>query len=254
MEVARKMTSNSYLRVVDTNVRLRNDGRPKLTHTNTVKGRSNLVQPIKDEEDFRKFFAYFDQKINQAKSECKRLQAIRNRTLIEFGFESGLRGSDVVCRTWGDVLYDDYTFRKTIRVQAKKTKKYGNFVLNDRLRRCLTELFNANSEPPKLTDWIFPTQQTDDHISRAGFWNIVKTAQRELGLKENIGTHSLRKTFGFNIIESNASDPKALATLQRLFGHSSEAITLRYCGLDEEDDKRLFSGLSNIYDKKLREV
>lgn len=51
---------------------------------------------------------------------------------------------------------------------------------------------------------------------------------------DNIGTHTLRKTFGY----FHYKRYKDVALLQQLFNHASPSITLRYIGItqDEIDD------------------
>ena len=52
-------------------------------------------------------------------------------------------------------------------------------------------------------------------ISREMAWIILNKAARELGIKE-IGTHTLRKTFGYHFYQKT----KDVALLQYLFNHS----------------------------------
>ena len=54
---------------------------------------------------------------------------------------------------------------------------------------------------------------------------------KEIGLTINIGTHSMRKTFGF-FFYKQFND---IALLQKILNHSSPAITLRYIGIAQEE-------------------
>jgi integrase len=49
---------------------------------------------------------------------------------------------------------------------------------------------------------------------------------------ENIGTHSLRKTFGYHVYQKTGGN---LGLVQKLLNHSSGADTLRYIGIDREE-------------------
>ena len=54
--------------------------------------------------------------------------------------------------------------------------------------------------------------------------------------RDDIGTHTMRKTFGYHHYKRN----KDVATLQMLFNHSASSITLKYIGItDDEIDKSL---------------
>ena len=66
-------------------------------------------------------------------------------------------------------------------------------------------------------------------ISREMAWIILNKAARELGLEE-IGTHTLRKTFGYHFYQKT----KDVALLQNIFNHSSPSVTLRYIGINQD--------------------
>jgi hypothetical protein len=54
----------------------------------------------------------------------------------------------------------------------------------------------------------------------------------------------MRKTFGYWQFMSHSGNASVLSMLQRLFGHSSQAMTLRYIGISREDDKRLYNDVN----------
>ena len=47
---------------------------------------------------------------------------------------------------------------------------------------------------------------------------------------DNLGTHTLRKTFGFHYYNQTGD----IATLMQMFNHSKEEVTLRYIGITQE--------------------
>jgi integrase len=57
----------------------------------------------------------------------------------------------------------------------------------------------------------------------------MNQAAAAVGL-EDIGTHTLRKTFGYHHYQQN----KDVAILQQIFNHSSPSITLRYIGINQD--------------------
>ena len=62
-------------------------------------------------------------------------------------------------------------------------------------------------------------------------YRFLNEACKEVGLTINIGTHSMRKTFGF-FFYKQFND---IALLQKILNHSSPAITLRYIGIAQEE-------------------
>ncbi|MCB2294485.1 tyrosine-type recombinase/integrase [Clostridium algoriphilum] len=51
-----------------------------------------------------------------------------------------------------------------------------------------------------------------------------------------MGTHTLRKTFGYHAYQNGSS----LELLMDIFNHSSKAQTLRYIGITEEQKKEVY--------------
>ncbi len=67
-------------------------------------------------------------------------------------------------------------------------------------------------------------------ISRSTAYKILNKVASAVGLEENIGTHTLRKTFGYHFYKQT----KDVALLQEILNHSSPKITLRYIGLNQD--------------------
>lgn len=63
----------------------------------------------------------------------------------------------------------------------------------------------------------------NQHITRFRAYVILNEVAQKCGLEE-IGTHTLRKTFGYHYYQQTHD----IATLQQLFNHSSPSITLKY--------------------------
>ena len=60
---------------------------------------------------------------------------------------------------------------------------------------------------------------------------IINDVAKSIGIKDKIGTHTLRKTFGYHAY-NNGYD---ITLIQKLFNHSTPAITLRYIGITQEE-------------------
>lgn len=66
--------------------------------------------------------------------------------------------------------------------------------------------------------------------------NTIYDVTKSVGIKERIGTHTLRKTFGYHAY-NNGYD---ITLIQKLFNHSSPAVTLRYIGITQDEIQDLF--------------
>ena len=61
-------------------------------------------------------------------------------------------------------------------------------------------------------------------------YRFLNEACEKLGISINVGTHTMRKTFGYH----HYKQFNDIALLQKILNHSSPSITLRYIGIDQE--------------------
>ena len=167
----------------------------------------NVVQPIKKLEDIQKIKKYLAKKP-------------RDALLFSFGINTGLRISDILSLDVDDVKGRDY-----IEIRKKKTNKYKKFPLNRFLKEEI-DLFveGLPSEQP-----LFYTQK-HCRLDRAQAYRILNKAAQAVGVKERIGTHTLRKTFGYHHYKKYND----IVLLQKIFNHSSPSVTLRYIGIEQD--------------------
>ena len=99
----------------------------------------------------------------------------------------------------------------------------------------------------RLSDYLFRSRKGDNiPITRQQAYRIINNAAEALGLVERnengviisgeIGTHTLRKTFGYHAFQNGTS----LELLMDIFNHSSKSQTLRYIGITEEQKKDVY--------------
>lgn len=167
----------------------------------------NIVEPIKNVDDIREIKEYL--------SKNK-----RNLLLFSLGINSGLRISDILALNVSDVKNKEF-----IEIKEKKTNKYKRFPLNKNLQIEITDYVkNKDDEEP-----LFLTQK-NKRLDRVQAYKILNKAAKNVNLNIHIGTHSLRKTFGYHHYKKYDNLP----LLQKILNHSSSAITLRYIGLEQE--------------------
>ncbi|NUK31028.1 tyrosine-type recombinase/integrase [Parageobacillus sp. VR-IP] len=70
-------------------------------------------------------------------------------------------------------------------------------------------------------------------IGRSMAYKILRKVAERFHLDE-IGTHTLRKTFGYHFYQQT----KDVAMLQEIFNHSSPVITLKYIGVNQDSMDR----------------
>ena len=174
------------------------------------------VEPIRNEEKISEMKEYLGQK-----GECYEL-------LFVMGINTALRIGDLLSLSIGDVTDSTGKVLEAIYLKEQKTGKQNRLPINESLKNALTgylvEHPNCKRSAP-----LFSTQQSGS-LSRSQAWRVLKSAGEAIGL-QNIGTHSLRKTFGYHVYKNSGGD---IGLLQKLLNHSSTENTLRYIGIDRE--------------------
>ena len=179
----------------------------------------NLVEPIRDKDDIQ---AMKDYLIHESAENPDRRR--RNYMLFLTGISSGLRIGDIINLKVKDVQ------GWHIRVKERKTKKVRTFRMTKTLKKEMREF--VKDKPHHY--YIFQSREGNNKpLSPEQCWNIIKEAAEFLGI-DNIGTHSMRKTYGYH----HYKQFKDVAALMETFNHASPMITLRYIGIkqDQLDD------------------
>jgi integrase len=174
-----------------------------------MSGKSSTVQPIRNKG-----------KITEIKDILKE-RSKRDYFLFVMGINCGLRISDMLKLKVGDVRGKDH-----IRLQEEKTDKYKRLKINTALQLAVKEY----AEDMKEEEYLFPSRRGDRPISRIQAYRILNDVARQVGLEE-IGTHTLRKTFGYHFYKKTND----VAMLQEIFNHSSPSVTKRYIGISQDE-------------------
>jgi integrase len=169
----------------------------------------NKVDPIRDKN-----------KIKEIKNILKK-KSNRNYMLFVLGINTGLRIGDLL-----RLKVEDVKDKSHIIIKEQKTSKNKQFLINSNLR---TELYKY-IEGMDDHEYLFQSRVGQNKpISRFQAYRILSAAGREAGL-DRIACHSTRKTFGYHHYKRY----KDVALLQKLFNHSSPAITLDYIGITQD--------------------
>ncbi|XHV01321.1 site-specific integrase [Bacillus pumilus] len=136
------------------------------------------------------------------------------------GINLGLRISDLLQLRVKDVR------KQYVSLREKKTGKEKRIKINKTLRKAL-DLYIKDRDDQ---EYVFRSREgLNKPISRSSAYIILREAAEYVGL-DSIGTHTLRKTFGY----WHYKKFKDVALLQEIFNHSSPDITLRYIGITQD--------------------
>ena len=184
------------------------------------------VEPIRNEKKISEMKKYLRQK-----GDCYEL-------LFVMGINTALRIGDLLSLSIGDVTDDAGNVLKVICLKERKTGKQKRLPVNESLKNALTGYLIEHPNCGRSTPLFFT--QKSGSLSRSQAWRILKSAGKAVGL-QNIGTHSLRKTFGYHVYRNSGGD---IGLLQKLLNHSSVKNTLRYIGIDREEMDNIFLKLN----------
>lgn len=183
-----------------------------------------FVQPIREKRQI------------EAMKKILRASNIRDYVLFVLGINSGLRISDLLRLKQTDVQDDKGKIRDRIEIREKKTGKVKNFPISDTAAKAVREyLPGIPMEAP-----LFASCKGSGPITRQQAYHSLNKAAQLVGVKERIGTHTLRKTFGYQAYKAGYS----LDRLQKIFNHSSSRITLAYIGMTQDDTDEIYLNLN----------
>lgn len=168
------------------------------------------------------------------------------------GINLGLRANELLDLKMNQVFSPDGSVRLIedeedtsdgIDIYQSKTKKHRTVFLNAACKDALEWAFPIKGAYLHSEEYLFPSRE-GGAIQVGTFRKVLKEAAAACGLKQNIGTHTCRKTWGWHQYKYNSEKANLdITMLQRAFGHSSPEVTLRYLGITDEEDKALYKNM-----------
>lgn len=178
-------------------------------------GGNRMSKEIQDVQPIRSL-----KKIEDMKWSLRRHCSERDYIMFLLGINTGLRVSDLLL-----LKVKDVKGKKKVIVKEGKTDKPRTIHLHN----IYEEL---NNYIKKLdSNWLFPSRKGDKPITRIQAYRQLNKAGGMCDIEEGIGTHTMRKTFGYWYYKQS----KDIATLQSILNHSHPEITLRYIGITDEE-------------------
>lgn len=154
-------------------------------------------------------------------------QSKRNQLIWAFGVNTGLRISDILGLNVEDVEDKDY-----VEIREKKTGKYKRFPLNAKLKKLVKEYMPLRNNMYTLdNDTPLFVGKKHCRLNQSQVYRFLNDACKNLGITVNVGTHTMRKSFGYFFYQKYND----VALLQKILNHSSPSITMRYIGIAQEE-------------------
>lgn len=156
---------------------------------------------------------------------------IRDRTMLELMYASGLRVSELVTLRTFHVGHQDHVLRVTGKGNKERLVPFGQ-VAGEWLRRYLKdarpEILGAHA-----SEDLFVTARgtkAGEAMSRVMFWNLVKRYALQAGITAPLSPHTLRHAFATHLLNHGAD----LRAVQMLLGHADISTTTIYTHVARE--------------------
>lgn len=164
----------------------------------------------------------------------KQVQKSKFLLMIAVGCYTGMRIGDILCLRWSDLLNKEH-----FDLIEQKRKKRRKITINDNIQVLLKKYVNI-IRPVTYNELMFTNgnggKLTIQYINR-----YLKVLFTQHGIKVlQPSSHTLRKTFGRRVFESNHQNDQALIVLSQVFNHANTMITRRYIGLESETIKNVY--------------
>ena len=159
---------------------------------------------------------------------CNTKEPLRNRLIFDIGINNGIRTIDILKLKVTDVLTEQSTVKQETKIIESKTGKARMLRFNPTIQQEIQDYINQrgfNSE------WLFASYRNHHtHITTQAVYRMFTRIREDTPSLKGLTAHSMRRTFGYHFYKKTHD----IATLMKLFNHSSQAITLRYIGVSKE--------------------
>ncbi len=157
---------------------------------------------------------------------------MRDRTMLEVLYASGLRVSELVNLTMAQVSLDMGVTRVLGKGSKERLVPLGEEAL-DWIKRYLAET-RPVLLAGRLSDALFVTQR-GEAMTRQMFWYLIKKHAKQGGMHKPLSPHTLRHAFATHLLNHGAD----LRVVQMLLGHSDISTTQIYTHVARERLKQL---------------
>ncbi len=163
---------------------------------------------------------------------CENAIGLRDRTMLELLYASGLRVSELI-----NLTLDQVNVRQgVVRVIGKGGKERLVPIGDEALAWVQKYMSSARMEllKSKISDLVFPSIR-GSLMTRQTFWYRVKHWAKVAGIEKTLSPHTLRHAFATHLLSHGAD----IRSVQLLLGHSDLSTTQIYIHVATERLKNL---------------
>jgi len=164
------------------------------------------------------------------------LRGLRDRAMLSLMYAAGLRVSELVSLTLGDVDRARGIVSALGKGKKRRLVPLGEVAL-DHLSAYLAardadatlKAERLGGKNPKVSQILFPSPR-GGKLTRQAFWKIVGRTARGAGIRGHVHPHQLRHSFATHLLSGGAD----LRSVQTLLGHANVATTEIYTHVSQE--------------------
>jgi len=184
----------------------------------------NFVEPIRDRK-----------KIAQIKNLLRGEGRFRDLLLFTVGINTALRVSDLLRLQVGHFIDDRQVIKKRFRIKEQKRGKRHEVFINSNTREIFGEYLaaypNIIKDPQHFLFFNTKAYDFSEPIGCGQAWKFITAICKQVGLRGNFGTHSLRKTWGYHACLQGVD----LVLIMYKLNHASIAYTKCYLGITDDE-------------------
>ncbi len=161
--------------------------------------------------------------------------SIRNRTILELFYATGMRESELLTLRLFDVDLDNNVLKVFGKGSKERLIPLNDIAVNT-LQYYMKHRYRLLENLPNSSVYLFTSSKSlGKPMSRSWLWRFVKDAAKKAGLDKQFTVHSLRHCFSTHILQNGAN----LRVIQELLGHSNIQTTQIYTHFDKQRLKEM---------------
>lgn len=173
----------------------------------------------------------------------KTKEPLRNRLIFDIGINNGIRTNDILRLKVDDVVDANGKPKASTTIIESKTGKKRVLRFNESIQNQLATYLDQRGSS---SDWLFASYHNPQKpITTQAIYRMFSRIKQGQPLLKGLTAHSMRRTFGYHFYKQTHD----VVTLMKIFNHSSQAITLRYIGIEKEDIDKELSNFSLWFQK-----
>ena len=155
----------------------------------------------------------------------------RDRLIIQMFYVTGLRSSELIGLTDGDVDFSSSLLKVTGKRNKQRLIPFG-----DELKESMLEYINIRNEKILERSGAFFVRQNGEQLYKNLVYNVVKRNLSKVVTLKKRSPHVLRHTFATTMLNNEAE----LSSVKELLGHTSLSATEVYAHTTFEELKKVY--------------